>query len=185
MYDPTLNAISREVGRVLKSPLVIPKVFKDETKPFRLVRAVLGHLLAAKQTHDEVLLDVEVRKFLFDLSKPVPRNIHVFYWMHPYGDHLIVRDAGILKTRGNFSSGGVFAHVLKFFPLAYMVANSERYEGLPSLTQFGPIGPYTKIEIPIDVSNWRKPLWPIEPDDDNILMTGPSFESAVHITARW
>lgn len=182
-FDPVLNNLSRDVGRHLRSPLILPEIVKINTKPQRLIRAILGHLIAAKTELDEVDFDRDVGRVLFDKESAIPPDVHIFYWLHPYPIQVVLRDVLMPARRGDFSSF-MFCHVLKYFPVAFLIANVAQYEGLPSLTRWRDTQWDDEVELRFSLSNIRGPHWPEEPADGNILFGGQAAQSSVIGTPR-
>jgi hypothetical protein len=114
-YDPVLNSFAKEVGKYVSSRLYLPEEVIIQTKPNAIIRAVLGHLLAAKEKFDENDFDNEVREFLFDITKPIPESINIFYWIFPYKVTVILRDFVMPAVRSNYKMFGTF-NMLKYFP---------------------------------------------------------------------
>lgn len=120
-------------------------------------------------------IDKSLREFVFNDSKQVPDNLKVFYWIYPYSSTIIIRDVAMLKVRGNFKEIGMFS-LLKYFPIAFMVTDCEKYEGLRELTTFCNRDIDDEVQIPIDVTAPLKGYnWPEIVDDDNFLMGGGQF----------
>jgi hypothetical protein len=176
-YDPTLNEWNRKIANFLRSALHLPAVIKFETYPTALARAVLGHLLAGKLTIDDSKTDKLIRSFLFDDSKPIPDDIHIFYWIYPYDYQLVLRDFAILKV---IHQNKIIARcdLLKFFPVAYLVTDRSQFDGLPSLTDYRQLNPNEVVEIPVPLNKVRKSDWPEKVDEQTVLFMGQAgFES--------
>ena len=116
-YDPIIKEFAFSVGRYLKAVLTFPKIIHHKTKPVALIRGILGHLLAAKAEYDKVVFDEKVRTFLFDETAVIPDEIHVYYWLYPYPQVIIMNDFVMPARRGDFGEVGLF-HTLKYFPVA-------------------------------------------------------------------
>lgn len=177
-FDPTLNDFARDVGELVRSPLHLPPSIDVDTKPHRLIRAIIGHLIAAKADLDEVVFDQTVRKFIFDSNLPVPDEIFIFYWIYPYPTQVVLRDVGMPKRRGNFSDF-MFCHLLKYFPIAFLVTNTDAYEGLPELTRYRDAAPDDVLSVAIPLRDAPDHLWPEAPDDGNALFGGQAMQSSV------
>ena len=135
LYDPGINEFSKGVGSYLKSNLYLPPKIYYKAKPIKIIRGVLAHLLSAKIEVDEVNIDKTIRDFIFDLKKPIPTNLHVFYWTYPYENTEILRDFGMPRLRGQWGTYTLF-NTIKFFPIAYLITDIPNYESLPELTVF-------------------------------------------------
>jgi len=179
-YDPVLNDFAYNVGRILKTKLTLPSIIYYKTKPNLLIRAILGHLLAAKADIDEVTVDEQVRNIIFDEDASIPEEIKIFYWVHPYINTVIIRDIAMPAVRGKFSEGKVgFFSILKYFPIAYLISNLKEYEGLSEFTSYRNSKPQDIIDIPINLKDIRGPEWPEIVDDGNIIVGGKSIHSSV------
>jgi hypothetical protein len=182
-YDPVLNDFAIGVGKIIKSGLEIPSVIHYKTKPMILIKSILGHLLAAKRTIDDVIFDQKVRKFLFDDQANLPDDIKIFYWFYPYREIVVVRDVIMPAIRGDFSQLGSFGGILKYFPIAYLVCNLEQYEGLDELTIYRGLKLQDTAEIPIHLTEIRSSAWP-EIDEVNFVAGGANLHSSVYAHPR-
>ncbi|MCA1995163.1 MAG: hypothetical protein LDL41_24405 [Coleofasciculus sp. S288] len=183
-YDPLLNEFALGVGRVLKSIVKVPPVIHYRTQPAALIRAILGHLLAAKAFIDNVDVDQKIRDFLFDEQAHLPEDIKIFYWIYPYQEIVVVRDIVMPAIRGNFSKFGFFSGILKYFPIAYLVCNLEKYEGLDELTVYRNIKLEEVAEIPIHLTSIKHPLWPEITNDGNFIVGGLNLEGSIYARPR-
>jgi hypothetical protein len=179
-YDPVLNDFALGVGKILKSVVVSPPVIHYKTQSAKLIRSILGHLLAAKGVIDDVTVDRTIREFLSDDLNQLPEEIKIFYWIYPYSDISVIRDVCMPAVRGEFSKFGFFSGILKYFPVAYLVCDLERYEGLDELTIYRDLPLEKMAEIPIRLTQIRDSIWPERPDEGNFMVGGLSLDSSVH-----
>jgi len=177
-YDTVVNEFAISVGRYLKTQIKLPEMLHHKTKPVRLMRGILGHLLAAKAEFDNVLFDQQVRRFIFDVNEEIPKKIHIFYWVYPYDCTIILRDFGMPSVRGNFKDIG-FYQTLKSFPVAYLVSDKPRYENLLELTKYRSYGIDDEIEIPIQLNRVEHHYWPEIIDRGNLLFGGQSLTGSI------
>lgn len=182
-YDPTVNEFALTVGRYLKSNLIFPKIIHHKTKPLRLIKGILGHLLAAKAEYDDASFDVQVRDFILDIDSKIPDNIHVFYWIYPYDCTIILRDFGMPSVRGRFDDFGFF-QTLKYFPMAYLVSDKPQYEGLQLLTTYKDAGKDQEIDLPIALNRIKHHYWPEMVDDKNLLFGGQAASNSVSASPK-
>ncbi|MBZ0154911.1 MAG: hypothetical protein K8I29_01690 [Alphaproteobacteria bacterium] len=178
-YDPALNEFSLTVGRYLKSGLSFPRVVHHRAKPAAMIRAILGHLAAAKIEIDDCPFDRNVREFVLDEDKPIPDDIFIFYWLYPYEQSITMRDFAMPTVRGNFSTGIGFCQVLKYFPIAYLVINKPAYEGLEELTRYRNLSVDEEVEIPILLDRVEHAHWPEIVDDYNIVLASKTTGNAI------
>jgi len=177
-YDTVVNDFSISVGRYLKTQIFLPPMLHHKTKPARLIRGILGHLLAAKAEFDDVIFDQQVRDFIFDLNAAIPENIHLFYWVYPYDCTIILRDFGMPAVRGSFKDIGFF-QTLKSFPVAYLVSDQLQYEKLFELTKYRNCGIDEEIEIPIQLNRVEHHYWPEMVDRGNLLFGGQAVAGSI------
>ncbi len=179
VYDGVINSFALSVGRYFKSNLVFTRVVHHRTKPVALMRAILGHLLSAKIEIDNAVFDKQIREVILDERKAVPQDIYIFYWLYPYRYSMTIRDLVMPARRGDRSQAGGF-HVLKYFPVAYLVSqNVPEYEGLYELTKYRNLSIDEEIEIPIQLNRVEHPRWPEIVDDGNILLLTKSTKNGI------
>lgn len=178
-YDPVLNQFAHDVGKFLNSKLYFTDIVKISTKPNLLFRAILGHLLAAKNEVDDFGFDNDVRDLIFDENKLIPESINLFYWIYHYKVTIVIRDFIMPALRGKFSKFGYF-NLIKYFPLAYLISDKNQYEGLFSLNNYKDCKPSEDVEIPIKLNFKKSWLWPEEPQPDNFIVMGKSYEDSVY-----
>jgi hypothetical protein len=183
MYDPAINDFAIGVGRYLTSSLKFPSVVYYNVKPNLICRGILAHLVAAKIDSHPSIFDEKVCDFILDESRTIPDDIFIYYWLFPYNFIFVIRDIIMPAIRGNFS-GQIFCHLLKYFPIAYLVGNKPRYEGLLELTQYRKHGLDYEIEIPINLKKAEHPQWPEMPDRGNILVGGQSLLDSIMAQPR-
>lgn len=185
-YDRVLNEFAIGIGQFLKTNLHLPQVIQYKTKPMSLARAILGHLLATKVDPDTGFIDRDIQSFFFDQSVPIPNNIHIFYWIYPYNQTVIVRDIamppthGLLRSKGGFGSFDIF----KYFPIAYLITDLAQYEGLEELTRFRNLSPTDEVEIPINLHSVRAPNWPENTENNNLILMRTGTNSAFRARPR-
>lgn len=182
-YDAVINDFAIGVGRYLTSSLKLPAIINFRTKPARLIRGILGHLLSAKMEFESAVFDEQVRNILFDEKAELPQDINVFFWVYPYPETIIARDIVMLAVRGDFSNVAMF-QILKYFPIAYLVVTEPRYEGLDELTRFRDLGLDDEAEIPIRLGRVEHRHWPELVDRGNIVLGGASLEESVWAKPR-
>jgi hypothetical protein len=178
-YDPTLIEISASVGAYLKTEIALPPRIHQKTKPNRLARAILGHLLAAKAEPENTTADVAMRSYVLNPTQTLPKDIRILYWIYPHPNIIVIRDVVMPAQRGNFSNWGFFS-ILKYFPVAYLVTNLGAYEGLSDLSLFTGSSIDDDADIPIQLRDARHPEWPEMVDRGNIIAGGQSIASSVH-----
>jgi hypothetical protein len=90
-YDPVIGQLCADIKRYLASPLTLPAEAAFDTKPARLIRGLLGHLLAAKLAPDENLVDQQIREFLADHTLALDPGLHLYYWLYLYPPVVLIQ----------------------------------------------------------------------------------------------
>ena len=182
-YDPVLNEFAIGVGRFLKTTLEMPPIIKYPTRPNPLIRAIVGHMLAAKGDFERTTIDEKLRDFFNDETANFPDDLKIFYWVYPYPYTVAIRDVVMPSIRGNLGTMGCFS-ILKYFPMAYMICDLDQYDGLEDLTFYYDKNPSKVADIPITLKQVRHPQWPEIVDDTNFVVGGQSLKSAVFAKPR-
>lgn len=178
LYDPALNDFARTVGRFLRTTLALPPVLHVEARPTAIARAVLGHILAARLSSEDSFCDHLIREVVLDPERPIPDDVNIFYWIYPYAQQIVLRNALMPLRRGDFSKFQQFA-LLKYFPVAYLVTTAPVYEGLDSLTAWRNEPAAAKASIPLRLKVARDPYWPEAAAHDNFLFGGEELMQSV------
>lgn len=181
--DPVLNDFSQSIFMFLKSNLFLPKYIEIETRPAALVRAVIGHILAAKIEIDNSEDENLMRRFFLNHIETIPNEINIFYWIYPYEHTVVIRDIAMPSVRGKYKDIGIFS-VLKYFPMAFLVTNLTEYNNLPSLTYHRTIGFEEKRKITINLQHVMPLDWPENVAINNFIIGGASLSSSVFATPR-
>jgi len=182
-YDPVLNEFAIGVGRFLNTTLEMPPIIRCETNPNLLIRAIVGHLLAAKGDFENTTIDEKLRSFFLDESAEFPNDLKIFYWVYPYPYIFVIRDVVMPAVRGNLGTMGCFS-ILKYFPIAYLVCDLAQYEGLDDLTFYYDKNSSKVVNIPIKLKQLKHPQWPEIVDDTNFIVGGQSLKSSVFATPK-
>ncbi|ODR97207.1 hypothetical protein AUC70_13190 [Methyloceanibacter stevinii] len=184
-YDATLNEFSRSVGLYLKSTLRLPMVLTHVTKPQRLLKAVLAHLVAAKVEIEDTTFDQLARTYALDPSAQLPDDIHVFYWVYPYDDLVVMRDFAMFVLSRSFDMPAVF-QLMKCFPVAFLCSTASNYAGLNSLSAYRHCALDEEVEIPLRLFPVRERHWPETPDDryNKVIFGGASAMRSVYAAPR-
>jgi len=182
-YDHALIDFSHSIETFVKSKLYLPDSFEVECQPNALMRSILGHILAAKTFTDRLSkIDSLIRPCVLDPSIPIPNDIHIFYWLHPYEQSVILRDVGMPDVRDNPWGHEKFTifNIIKFYPLAFLISHQlPSYDNLPSLHLFNPISFTDRTSVKINLLATRESSFPESLSDGNFLMLGRSEKDSV------
>ncbi|WP_016952861.1 hypothetical protein [Anabaena sp. PCC 7108] len=127
-YDPELIEVSKKVAGIVRVQhelgLSLPEKINLSVKPQRLIRSVVGHILAGKlpitgQPPISAPFPDALRNYFLDQSSNIPDELDIYYWVYPSNKQIVISSLGIGSTLGEgFISGSC---LLKFFPLAFWV----------------------------------------------------------------
>ena len=176
MYDPEIIDFARAVRRYFEVRYVhLPsRVLHLPVKVQRLMKGIVGHLLAAKADLDSTNFETIGREYVLNNEEPLPTDINFFYWIYPYYNLVQVRREFVMFwPRGTFKIPAIFQS-LKYFPVAYLVCDKPQYAGLNSLSRYRHTGIDDLVEIPIELDGGREKDWPDAPSDDenNVVLVG-------------
>lgn len=125
-YDPELINVSKKVSSIVKSyldlRLSLPEKIPLVVKPQRLIRAVVGHILAGKlpipgQSSISAPFPDALRNYFLDRSSNIPDELNVYYWVYPSNKQIVINPLAIASVIGEGCIAG--SALLKFFPLAF------------------------------------------------------------------
>jgi len=68
------------------------------------MKALLGHLVAAKVDIENTLFDQQAREYVLDINAPLPAEINIFYWVYPHDCSVTIRDFGCLRQEAHSKS---------------------------------------------------------------------------------
>lgn len=134
-YDKELNSFLNQLQRYLKSGLVLPSRITLQAKPTLLIKAILGHILAAKTGFCDSEIDKEFRNYITNDDAILSDNLKIYYWYYPYNNVIITTD----KMAYDMETGQkAFFSVLKYYPLAFMTMweSASSVETMVELTKY-------------------------------------------------
>lgn len=107
----------------MASTLALPEYTVLETKPNRLVRSIVGHLLAqGLNQHRTGTAIIELTDYFINPTLRFPTRVNVYYWIYPFGDQVIIKSSSV-----SFHYWNSFATcmLIKFFPLSFLFVIDE------------------------------------------------------------
>jgi len=146
------------------------------------MRSVLGHVAAqGVDRYKKGPLTEAVRDYILDESLPLPEGLSIFYWAYPHSAHVMVRDAAIMNVAPSAKPFAMW--LLKFFPLAFMIAWDEPHgmEFTPHSFESWRSLPFSyRAELPLTLRPTIPAYWPEAPTDNTLIMYG---QEAIHAVA--
>lgn len=183
IYDKEFISFSGKVGKILKSPLLLPRRMPFMVKPQQLMRAVIGHSLAfGVQRVAMGPFEEACAAYFLDLEKPLPPQVNIYYWAYPYTRQVLIRDAVLSDIR---IQGQVLFKVLKTYPVSYMLTYDQPYSydfPLESLGKYRDVDINAEAEIIVDLKAVPPLNWPEAPTSHSFVMYGDGAMEAIPYT---
>jgi hypothetical protein len=179
-YDPEFNEFNKFVGMLLKSSLELPEIINVKGKPNKIVRALIGHLLAFElDGYNKGEKIIQLQEYFLNEKLEFPKDINIYYWPYPYKNQIIIKDAGLCF---DFFQDFTNFMLLKFFPMAYMVTLTDPKSNqinLPNLVKRLSLGLDDKVDIPIHLKKIPHQSWPEAPTDSGAVLYGTRAMGAI------
>lgn len=179
-YDPVLAALAADVRAFLKSPLTLPPVGNFQTEPNKLVRCVVGHLLAhGLDEHRSGSAIDALTDYFLDKEALFPDFIRLYYWVYPYKDQVVVKGAGLFPYFGQ--SHAVFL-LMKFFPLSFFfVIDEPREWQVPHrrLDNLLTTDIARRAVLPVNFFGLPPQRWPEAPAEAGMVLYGDGATAAI------
>lgn len=173
-YDPELKAFCERVATWIRARylhnLTLGPRFKVDCRPQRLLRAIIGHLLAVEPDAKPWLPLVDApmpnsyRQYFLDPTLSPPEELRVYCWPYPSQKQVIMRSAGILEYG---KKGVIVSDFLKFFPIGFWLTWEQPDSVFIALSEITPkpscaLDDIWEVEIRLDLV---PPIdWPEHPD---------------------
>ena len=179
-YDPTLITLTKNVRTHLESFLLLPTSMSLMIKPTRLVRSIVGHLLAhGVNEHRNGKMVANLTDYFLDESAPFPEGLNIYYWVYPYNDQVIVKGATLSLYYMN--SFAVFM-LLKFFPLSFLFVLDKPSEWKIPFYRLDSLLTQSiddEAVMHINFKNLPPQRWPEAPTDTGMVMHGAGSTGAI------
>jgi hypothetical protein len=181
-YDPELINLSNEITNtalaVNNKQIMLPSDRLIFTRPQKLARAVIGHILAADAV-DETKAGLTsfdfraaLRHYFLNENAPLPQEVDIFFWIYPSRRQVIIKDAHIAYI-GSFDNEPLCCHILKFLPLGFWVLweKPDTFQiTLPNLVPDKSMGIGDIYQTKVDFRNIPRLDFPEMPIDNQITL---------------
>lgn len=196
-YDTAYKEFIEDIKRLMETAITLPQTVQISIEINKVLRAICGHVLAAKNHYDSVnKVDIELRKYVLDEQYKIDSNFKLYYWIYPYKTVCIVRDVFVkgYSDKVNFPQKPLSS--LASFPIAFVLEpETDDSCGLMDLFKFATEDINEIVKIPLDfrssyypgTENVRDFLWPCnvgdEWDDVSFIVGGDEmmFDSRVGV----
>jgi hypothetical protein len=179
-YDPALIKLANETKAFLASRLYLPSSTIVQAKSGRVVRSVVGHLLAhGVEQHRTGSAIEELTDYFLDENAIFPKNVRLYHWIYPYNDQIILK--GFSISMHFWESFGV-CMLLKFFPFSFLFVIDEPPSWRLSFDRLDLGLPKSIDEIArirLQFNNLPPQRWPECPTDTGMVMHTPGATAAI------
>lgn len=183
-FDPALNTFSRSVVQIIRnrSHLSLPSRLEVSLQPQRVVRSIIGHLLAAEIREDMSLAPISVpmrdlmRHYFLDTSVDFPSEFNVYCWLYLARHQVIFKGVGILS-----GDQIVIGDFLKYFPVAFWLTYQapDRIREVMRDREISVRGngfdDWSSVVIGTKEKDTFRPNWPESPDDNEVVVINDDF----------
>ncbi|MYD98148.1 MAG: hypothetical protein F4X98_12310 [Gammaproteobacteria bacterium] len=180
-YDPTVIGFAATVTRCVNALIALPRSVQVAVKVQRLMKGVVGHLLAAEVDYRSTFFSEWASNYVLDPAAKLPKAINIFFWLHDGPESLAVTD--LIKYSLRHGSEHVL-HALKFPPLGFLITSDRMYDGLPSLSRHRAAHPDDEVVVRVPLRARRPADWPEAPSDADgtISLFGGGAANAIRAT---
>jgi hypothetical protein len=179
-YDSALIHASRQLSKIIRNQnelgLYLPEQISFRIKPQRLLRSVIGHVLASKlplseRTNISAPFPDALKNYFLDPSSNISEKIEIYYWIYPSNKQVVIDGLSIGSAMGEgFIAGSC---LLKFFPLAFWIIWDKPDTFPVNLTRM-PKDKFKGLddtcEIIVDLRNLPSLSYPEKPTEGRYIM---------------
>ncbi len=175
-YDPALGEVAAEVRAVASSRLRLPDLVWAKMRPQPVMRSVLGHIAAQglNGARKGAAITDPLRDYILDSSRQLPDMLRIYYWLYPFREQVLIRNAGRMEVLGGGPAGHVVFSLMKFYPLAFFITMGEgaqpKYGRLLNLDGYRDV----PFEYETQVALRTRPLvpqgWPERPGEHGAVL---------------
>ncbi|WP_096186853.1 hypothetical protein [Evansella halocellulosilytica] len=181
-YDQEFGDLAKNVTNLMKSSLFLPESLTVTVNPYKVSKAIIGHLLSAKTHTDNNLIEKKLRSYFLSRDQESLDGLYIHYWVYPYNDTKILHDFW-LKDIGDDSMSINGGSILKFFPLAFMIHDKSEYANLEEITS-KIVSKEDTCQLPIFVRQNRGNDWPEAIKNKKVMLVGQGFNNSVFAKQR-
>lgn len=172
-FDVEFNTFIQELFKLVYLNFSKTEFVSMVINPEKIVKAVCGHLLAAKADLEDTISDEKMRDFV--LGRMTHLDMNVYIWFYPYLENQVIRD--ILIGRFTINKTALIS-MLKCYPIAFIVTESDMFDSDFQKLNFDTNSSNSTFEFKLDISRVYSKEYPLIVDDKTIIMGGQSIQSA-------
>ena len=146
IYDPALIAMCSQARRLHRNRHSITQQPFIEVDASKVIRSVLGHLLAAEVQTPRSRAADDMRAFIMDPSLSTLNGLRVMYWAHPDRSIRVMRETVIVQF-GQPQLDMVRCDMLVWYPLGFLVCDRPVFD-MPCLDDYL-VGNGGRVMVPL------------------------------------
>jgi hypothetical protein len=170
-YDKHLLEFCKLVSLHLRSTVHLSVHREISFQPFYVLRAVVGHLIAAREKSEPSGTDVILREFFYKQRDDLGQY-SFYWWIYPYFGRSVMRDFGFVLPKARI------AQLLKFFPCGFLIVDGSRISSLNCLDALLPAGPGDVKRAFFQINSIPPEFWPEDPNIAGPILFGDSGQDA-------
>ena len=193
--DKALSEFIKQIETYIKRQGNISSIFNCTIYANSVAKAIVGHMLAAKEYYDESTnIDNVLRSYVLDEAALPPSEMQLLYFYYPYKSIVIERDVVLpqvhYKDERYKKPVGIISCLFSY-PLAVILSNKHENLQLHDLFAYGRSHPSTKTDVVFNLNTRfypgtkqpRDPLWPInisdEKDGSSFMLSGKAAQRLI------
>lgn len=116
-YERVLIDFTVSVKKSLSNKITLPRILNFNVQPQKLMKCVIGHMIAAKIEKEETEFEKLARKYVLKDSASLPEAIHFSYWLYPYYSSTVTREFFLVIPLDSSRVEIINCQTMKFFPM--------------------------------------------------------------------
>ncbi len=180
IYDPALKFIYDQAGLFIRNRKFLYGniITLEKIELNKVVRAVIGHMLAADEVPNAKSLKCqEMRRFFFNHEHVFSENISVLMWVYPTNEQAVIRDIFLSENFGTGAIEFLWISAYKTFPLAFAIAHKDKktsapYKNIINLTSHLTKNINDKFDIRLSIKGHPPFMWPETPSRNEVILMG-------------
>jgi len=188
-YDPALKEFAKKVSNIVKlknKKFYLPSKISITIKPLPVLKAVVGHLLAARVRVDmsKPLPDAPAIKsmqdFVYNVNKLPDEYLKFYCWLYPSEIQVIILGAGLITDLFSSQRNFVVGDVVKFFPVGFLVTFDSQ-SALPNQLNFSQISIPNglkledELELALNTTDIPPIDWPEYQEGYSVMLLNDEF----------
>lgn len=157
LYDISFNQFIKDAFSFAQTKLYIPQTILIKTSPTKIIKSLLGHLLATKTDNCNGELDILTREYLFNENAILSKEVHIYCWYYPYDCTIIRND---ICQVIQFPDKYFIYSIIKTFPLAFAISLDDNLHDLlidsTEITKYNCNNENELKSIPIRLMSYRE-----------------------------